>query len=199
MTALRLVGLDLSLAATGLAATHNHHGEPGLLARTVHTARTAHGATDMDHTRVHAVLADVAAACKARPHLVVIEWLPLFEGKGAASLRLAELHGVIKHWLFVQRIPYVDVRPPDLKIWATGNGNATKVAVLEQVTATYGQLVHIDGYDQADALTLVTMAAAAYGQPLARVTRVQQTRALSSVKWPTLSTEAGPVVPVVGS
>ncbi|MEV4846115.1 crossover junction endodeoxyribonuclease RuvC [Micromonospora matsumotoense] len=197
MAELRMVALDLSLAATGLAATHDHHGQPGLLARTVHTARTARGATDMDHARVDAVLRDVAAATKCRPHLVVVEWLPSYDGKGATSLRLAELHGVIKHWLHHQRIAYVDVHPPEVKIWATGNGNANKGQVLEAVTATYGRLVHVDGHDQADAVSLLSMGMAAYGQPLAGVSRPQQRRALENVRWPTLATEAGPVVPTV--
>jgi len=196
VTELRMVALDLSLAATGLAATHDHHGQPGLLARTIHTARTAHGATDMDHTRVNAVLADVAAAVKCRPHLVVIEWLPQFEGKGATSLRLAELHGVVKHWLHVKDIRYVDVRPPEVKTWATGNGNANKTAVVERVTADYGRLVHIDDDNQADAVALLSLGLAAYGQPLVPVTSSHQRRALGNVKWPTLATDAGPVVPV---
>lgn len=194
MTELRLVSLDLSLNATGVAATHDHHGRAGLLARTVHTARTAHGATDMDHQRVDAVLRDVAAAVACRPHLVVVEWLPQFDGKGATTLRLAELHGVIKHWLHAKRITYVDVHPPELKIWATGNGNANKTAVKERVTATYGRLVHLDDDNQADAVALLSMGLAAYGQPLAPVSNPHQRRALGNVTWPTLVTETGPVV-----
>jgi crossover junction endodeoxyribonuclease RuvC len=191
VTALRIVALDLSLAATGLAHTHTHRGEPVLAARTVHTARTKHGSTDMDHERVHKVLVDVAAAAKCRPDLVAIEWLPQFDGKGDTSLRLAELHGVVKHWLYAQRIPYVNVRPPDLKIWATGNGNATKTAVKQAVIAEYGGLVHIGDDNQADAVALLTLALAAYGEPLTRVVNPKRTRALKGVQWPTLDRSAG--------
>ncbi|MFI2663696.1 hypothetical protein [Micromonospora carbonacea] len=196
MTELRMVALDLSLAATGLAATHNHHGDAGLLARTVHTARTAHGATDMDHARVHAVLADLAAALKAMPHLVVIEWLPQFDGKGDASLRLSELHGVIKHYLWTRKFPYVDVKPTYVQMWATGKGRASKTEVRAAVTAAYGHLVHVGSADEADAVSLLTMGMAAYGQPLAS-TSSHQGRALGAVRWPDLVTEAGPVVPTV--
>ncbi|MET7949250.1 crossover junction endodeoxyribonuclease RuvC [Micromonospora sp. NPDC005324] len=194
MTELRMVALDLSLAATGLAATHDHHGRAGLLARTIHTARTAHGATDMDHKRVHAVLNDVAAAVKCEPHLVLVEWLPQID-HGATALRLAELHGVVKHWLHVQRIRYVDVRPPELKIWATGKGDANKTQVVERITADYGRLVHIGDDNQADGVALLSMGLAAYGHLLVRSSS-SQSRALANVKWPTLATEAGPVVPV---
>lgn len=193
-----MVALDLSLAATGVAATHDHQGRrgTGLLARTVHTARTAHGDTDMDHQRVHAVLADVFAALKALPHLVVIEWLPQFEGKGDASLRLAELHGVIKHYLWTRRVPYRDMKPTYVQMWATGKGRASKREVRAAVTATYGHLVHVGDDNQADAVSAVTAALAAYGQPLVPVNSSHQRRALSGVKWPDLATEAGPVVPV---
>ncbi|PZF98523.1 crossover junction endodeoxyribonuclease RuvC [Micromonospora deserti] len=196
MTELRMVALDLSLAATGVAATHDHHGRGGLLARTVHTARTAHGHTDMDHDRINAVLRDVAAAVKCRPHLVVVEWLPQFDGKGATTLRLAELHGVVKHWLHAQRIRYVDVHPPEVKTWATGKGNANKTQVLEAVVSTYGRLLHVDGHDQADAVALLTLGLAAYGQQVVPLHNPHQRRALGNVTWPTLATESGPVVPV---
>ncbi|MEV4197052.1 crossover junction endodeoxyribonuclease RuvC [Micromonospora globbae] len=198
MTELRMVALDLSLAATGLAATHDHHGRPGLLARTVHTARTAHGATDMDHYRVSRVLADVAAAVQCQPHLVVVEWLPQLE-HGGTALRLAEVHGVVKHWLWTKRITYVDVRPPEVKMWATGNGGANKTAVKERIVADYGRLVHVEDDNQADAVALLALGMAAYGQPLVSVSSVGQRRALGGVKWPDLATESGPVVPVVTS
>lgn len=201
MTELRIVALDLSLAATGVAWTHDHTGRPGVGCRTVHTARTKHGATDMDHRRVSAVLADVAAACLSRPHLVVIEWLPLIDGKGDITVRLGELHGVIKHWLFTRRPPvrYVGMRPQDVKIWATGKGNATKTDVRAAITAQYGRLCHVEDDNQADALSMLSAAAAAYGQPLAGSVTQLQRRALAGVKWPTLQTETGPVVPVVGA
>jgi crossover junction endodeoxyribonuclease RuvC len=189
VTALRLIALDLSLAATGLAHTHSHRGEPVLAARTVHTARTKHGTTDIDHARINTVLVDVAAACKSRPQLVAIEWLPSYDGKGDTSLRLAELHGVVKHWLYVQGIPYVDVKPPQIKMWLTGTGNADKTAVKAAAIAEYGGLVHIDDHNQADAVGLLTLALAAYGHGLTRVVNPRRTKTIGQVEWPTLATD----------
>lgn len=198
MTALRLVALDLSLTATGAAWTHDHHGQARVGCHTIQTGRTRHGTTDIDHKRLHTILTDVAARVLCKPHLVVIEWQPLYDGKGDIPLRTAELHGVVKHWLYSKGIRYMDVRPPELKIWATGNGNADKTEVKAAVIATYGRLCHVRDHNAADALALLSMACQAYGRPLARVTAQKQTRALAGIRWPDLATEAGPVVPVTG-
>ena len=189
MTPLRIVALDLSLAATGIAATHNHNGEPGLIARTVHTSRTVPQGIDVP--RILQVLTDVAAAIRCRPHLVVIEWLPAFDGKGDTSLRLAELHGAVKVWLATRPTPvrWVDVKPTYLQMYATGKGRATKTDVRAAVTATYGRLVHIDDDDQADAVALLALALDAYSQPLASVPATHR-RAVSAVKWPDLPWDA---------
>lgn len=189
----RFISLDLSLAATGAAGTHDHHGRPGVWCRTIHTARTKHGQTDIDHDRVHVILSEVAAMVRCEPALVLIEWLPAYDGKGDTSLRLAELHGVLKHWLWSKGVRYIDVRPPDLKIWATGNGNATKTAVKAAVIAAYGSLCHVADDNAADALALLGLGRAAYGAPLARVVNPRQTRAIKAVKWPDLSVPFGPV------
>jgi crossover junction endodeoxyribonuclease RuvC len=117
--------------------------------------------------------------------VVVIEWLPQFDGHGDMSLRLAELHGVVKHYLWLQKVPVADVRPPDLKIYATGKGNATKTQVRAAMTARIGRLVHIADDNQADATCLLSMALDAYGEPLDVVPDTHR-RALKAVRWPEL-------------
>lgn len=185
---IRLVALDLSLSGTGVAWSHDHTGRAQVGTRTVHTARRP-DVKGMDHDRVQAVLVDVAAACRSRPHLVVVEGLPLISGKGATSLRLAELHGVVKHYLVRQvRVPYLDVQPGTLKVWATGNGAADKDAVKAAIIADYGRLCHVGDHNAADALALLSLAAAAYGDPIAPVPGPEHTRAIRSVSWPTLDT-----------
>lgn len=188
MTALRVVSLDLSLTGTGIAATHDSNGAPRLACRTV-TPRRYPSETAIDHRRLHETFAAVAHAVKCRPDLVVVEWLPQISDHGDAALRLAELHGAVKHWVWSQKLRYVDVRPQHLKIYATGKGNANKREVREAVTATYGRLLHIGSEDEADAAALLAMALDAYGQSLASVTAAQG-RAISSVKWPDLAAKA---------
>ncbi|MFI6819759.1 hypothetical protein ACIBJE_02255 [Micromonospora sp. NPDC050187] len=199
MTALRMIGLDLSLGAAAIAWTHDHHSAANLGVRTVHTARV--NKDTVDHNRIHRVLEWVAAAAKARPHLAVIEGT--FTRGGGSDIPLIGLRTVVCHWLWTKKIPYVDVAPATVKVWATGSGatrgenKVTKDKVIAEILATYGGLLNIDPRDdnQCDAVALLTLGRAAYGQPLVRITRAQQTRALTAVSWPTLATETGPVVP----
>lgn len=204
MTALRMVALDLSTSKAGIAHTHWHDGTPRLGCRSVNT-----GLVGL-HDRIHRVLGDVAAVCgwstggftTARPHLVVVEGS--FSRPGASDGPLHMLRGAVLHWLWTKQIPYVDVQPGTVKVWATGSGalkgenKVTKDKVIAAVVATYGGLMSIDprDSDQCDAVALLSMGLAAYGQPLAVVSS-HQSRALSTPRWPTLATEHGPVVPHV--
>lgn len=197
--ALRIVALDLGTRAAGIAWTHDRTGTPAIGCTTVHTDGLPL------HRRIHRVLEDVEVAVRCRPHLVVVEGT--FSRPGGSDAPLHMLRGVILHWLWSRRpsIPYVDVAPATVKVWATGSGatsgenKVTKQAVKEAVIATYGRLVHVATYDEADAVALASLGCYAYGQPLVSGLRSQQTRALSSVRWPDLVTESGPVVPVVGT
>lgn len=186
---LRVVALDLSLTATGIAVTHDQVGEPRLSCRTV-TPRRRPTQTRIDHQRLHETIGSIMATVQCRPDLVVIEEPLLVDGKGDASIRVAELHGAIKHWLWCQGHPYVDVHPSKLKQYATGNGGAKKAQVREAVTSRYGRLLHIGTDDEADAVTLLAMAQHQYGEPLV-VPPNHNIRALAGVKWPELDlTEA---------
>lgn len=186
MRALRVVALDLSLTGTGIAVTHDQVGEPRLSCRTVSPIKRR-SPNIIDHQRLHEVFASIAAAVLCKPDLVVIEWLPLVKGTGDTALRIAELHGAIKHWLWSQRITYVDVRPQELKTYATGNPNASKEQVLEAVIARYGKRLHIGTFDEADATALLAQALDAYGQPLAEVPAAHRV-AVGKTTWPELKT-----------
>lgn len=181
---MRVVALDLSLTGTGIAVTHDQVGEPRLSCRTVSPRRRP---TDniIDHVRLHETFQAVAAALACGPDLVVVEFLPHVAGTGGAPLRLAELHGALKHWMWSKRFRYVDVEPQHVKTYATGNGNAKKELVRAEITARYGGLLHIGSTDEADATALLTLALDAYGRPLAEVPSKNRT-ALAKVKWPQL-------------
>ncbi len=191
MTGLRVIGLDLSVAATGLARTHSSDGELRLSCNTLATAQSPlkQRPNTMDHRRVKQIIGYVMKACRMRPDVVAIE-LPLLVDKGDYSLRAAELHGAIKHWLFCQRIPYVDVHLTHVKMFATGDGNADKPTVHAAMQARYGTLpepwkgVAVANHNEADALSLLAMTLYAMGEPLADVPETHR-RALDSYAWPT--------------
>lgn len=181
MTELRAVTIDLALRATGLAWTHDHHGRAGVGTSTTWCDSLT------GHHRIHRILGSVAAAVRCEPHIVAIEAMFAGAGKGGTPLRLAELHGVITHWLFTKGIPYVYVEPQQIKIYATSNGNATKADVQAAVTAEYGRLTHVGSEHEADALALLGLTAHAYGTPLTTVLNPKRTRAVESVRWPSLA------------
>jgi crossover junction endodeoxyribonuclease RuvC len=181
---LRAIGLDLSLAGTGIAVSHDQLGEPRLSCRTI-TPRRRKPATLMDHERIHETVAAVQAAAQCRPDVVVIESPLLLEGHGDTSVRLGELHGPVKHWLWAKGIPYADVHNTHLKQYACGKGNAKKEEVKEAVIARYGRLLHVHTYDEADAVSLLAMTLDAYGQPLGDVPATHR-RAVAATTWPEL-------------
>lgn len=195
MGALRVVSLDLSLNATGIAVTHDQVGEYRPSCRTV-SPRKWPGPNIIDHQRLHETFQAVATALACRPDLVVVEFLPHVKGTGGVALRLAELHGALKHFMWAKGHRYVDVEPQHLKTWATGSGNAKKELVRAEVTARYGGRLHIGSTDEADAVAAMTLALAAYGQPLldrdGREVPVpaKNRAAIGKVVWPELKAVA---------
>jgi crossover junction endodeoxyribonuclease RuvC len=181
---LRVVTLDLSIRATGLAVTHDQVGEPRLACRTI-TPRKRNSRTRIDHERLHETFQAIAAAALCKPDLVVIEE-PLSLDTGDTSIRLAELHGPIKHWFWARGIPYVDMHLSHVKQYATGNGGADKPTVLASVIATYGRLLHVHTYDEADAVSMLAAALDHYGQPLVEVGQ-ERRKALAKQNWPDLT------------
>lgn len=184
----RVAALDLSLTGTGIA----YYDSRGIDVSTVDTSRLA------GHRRLNEIL--VAVAALRYCNVVVIE--DVFRGlKGDASIKLAGLHYLVRHWLWLSRIPYVLVTNAHLKLYAVGKGSGPgtdKDAVLLAVERRYGQLVTIADNNQADAFVLLAMALDHYGHPLAAVPATHRA-ALSKVGdyldgWPVLDAEPGAAI-----
>jgi crossover junction endodeoxyribonuclease RuvC len=197
---MKVIGLDLSTAASGMAQTHDSAGRPRLSVRTIDSAkRPLHDQIDMIELAVRqACGAAVGRAVNpdARPDLVMVEGT--FSREGGSDYPLHAVRAVVLQWLHRQRIPYVDVQPLTLKMWATGSGatrgknKVSKTGVCAAIVATYGRFLHINPRDDnaCDAVALLTMGLAAYGQPLADVPETHR-RALDSISpWPQLKTGA---------
>lgn len=80
---------------------------------------------------------------------------------------LGELGGVIRLLLHDARIPRIIVAPNILKKWATGVGNADKIAMAICTYERFGLKFEDD--NQCDAFNLATIAAAYSGEPMHRM------------------------------
>lgn len=121
--------------------------------------------------------------------LVVIEGYS-FGSKGAAVINIGELGGVIRHSLWSQSIPYVEIPPSCLKKYATGKGNASKDDVLQAGVMRSGH-TFVDN-NACDAWWLHQMALAHYEptSPLLVKMPAGNREALVKVPWVEIGKEA---------
>jgi len=172
----RILGLDVSLSATGVALPDGtfatiRHGKPKTIGYLRHAQLLE---------RVYVELA------RARPDVVVVEdYAP--RALGINSLIVAgELQGPIRTRLELLGIPWVGVRPNTLKLYATGKGNARKEAMADAAEADLPRGAPRPGnFDEADAYWLRAMGADHYDDGLGNGLE-HRVKALESVAWPDL-------------
>lgn len=192
---IRLVGLDLSLTSTGVARLMLD--DDGHVAGS-HTDVVAGDPLPADapwHDRAVRVREQAAAVVREvlpaaggiLPDLVVVEGASYGSNRPGAS----ELHGL--RWrvygMFAHRgVTLVQVAPKTLKLYAAGDGNASKPLVVQSVRRHYGDRFDIplrkaDGReDVADAITLAAMAARSIGHPI-DLDHPTRLRAMASPRW----------------
>lgn len=163
-TAPRVVGLDLSITATGIAFADG----------TTYTVRSAKNGDE----RLLDITYDIAKATQ-EADLAVIEDLPT-HAKSAGITGM--VHGAVRIALLRAFVPYVLVTPASLKKYATGKGNSGKP---EMAVAAFKRLGIEPGDDnQVDAAWLRAMALDRLGHPPASLPAAQRA-ALNAVTWPT--------------
>lgn len=162
-----VTGLDLSLTSSGIA----------------HADGTA---THLDTSKERGmdrlgVIADAAfTACQLDTggvDLVVIEGYS-YMSKGRAIVDIGEMGGVVRYQLYCYGQPYAVLPPKSLKLFATGNGNASK----HEMIVWARDLLRYGGFDEdeADALWLRAAGLHAIGAPLIKRTKAQ-TNALAAL------------------
>jgi len=159
----RVIGLDLSLTATGVAYPSGR----------VATWRSKHRGCE----RLLELRDDVLAAAR-RADLVVMEGYAF--GRPQQAHYLGELGGVVRLGLYEVGTPFVVVPPSVLKGYACGRGNAPKDEVLVSAVRRLGY----EGADnnQADALWLRAIALEALGAPVVELPEMHR-KWVSKVKW----------------
>jgi Holliday junction resolvasome RuvABC endonuclease subunit len=127
----RIVGLDLSLSATGVASD----------AVAVYSSKLRGPA------RLAAMRDAILRVCDKPDTVVVVEGYAMGTGRQAGSYAIGELGGVVRLALHEAGVPYVEVPPAALKKFATSKGNANKIA-MATAAAKHGY----DGPDDDNAI-----------------------------------------------
>lgn len=171
---LHIVGVDLSLTATGVACRHG----VGTITSNGHRDATL---TDRHH-RMMRLREEVLTWCRDAD-LVVIESPSL--GSSARHNHAHDRSGLwwlTVHALHASDIPVAAVTPASRAKYATGKGNASKDEVLAAVVRRYTEPA-VGNNNEADALVLAAMGHDALGDPLVTLPATHRT-ALTAVTWP---------------
>lgn len=189
----RIVGLDLSLTATGVARVEVRSDFP--LSVTVERVASkapsrAKGAPPPTIAVRSLRLRKLAGAITNKCHgadLVVVEG-PSYGSEGAGTWDRAGLW-----WLVVARLTgaglnVVEVPPSNVKQYALGKGSGAgtgKDEVLAAVIRRYLPVVNVPGNNEADALVLAAMGARFVGYPIEPGGLIPAThaKALDRVRW----------------
>ncbi|MCW1823176.1 gp6 protein [Mycobacteroides abscessus subsp. massiliense] len=125
-----VIGLDLSLTGTGLAAISLETGD---LATAVHRSPAPADDSLGAHVQRHRELIDgiVQQVLACAPELVVVEGLQFSVREKDSSLtRRGFLWWAVAEGLVRGGAPIVEVAPSQIKQFATGKGNASKAEVV---------------------------------------------------------------------
>lgn len=172
----RVVGLDVSLTATGIASSTGW-------CRTVGRSNVT-SAPLLVRLALVSELAESIIRHTGAPDLVVIE-SPAFSRSGGGSLERHALWWTVVRRLVGNDVAVAEVGPTTLKRYATGKGVAKKSAIVEMVPRRWPQYICGGDDNMADAVVLCAMGADHLGQPLAVMPKDHRA-ALDSVKWPDL-------------
>jgi Holliday junction resolvasome RuvABC endonuclease subunit len=161
----KVLGVDLSITATGVANTDG----------TLETLKTKlRGPAFLDWiSRQIEIRSDDA-------DLVALEGYS-YGSRGRAIFQIGEMGGIVRWNLWSRGIPFAEIPPSSLKKYATGKGNANKDVVI--VEAVKRLDLSPSDNNQADAAWLRAMALDRFGQAIVVIPQVNR-QALEGVAWP---------------
>jgi Holliday junction resolvasome RuvABC endonuclease subunit len=164
-----IIGLDLSLTATGVATP------AGTFALDPQRRRGPE--------RLDFIATQIRQVCDGA-RLVAVEGYS-FGSRASHAHALGELGGVVRWLLWRCGIPYVDVPPASVKKYACGKGNSSKEEVLAAAIRRGGMLFEGSDNNRADSFWLRAMAMDYYGEPVVTVP-AEHRKALATLRWPAL-------------
>jgi len=176
----RVVGLDLSLTASGVASIW----PTGRVTVEEYGCRPLGDTLAARGDRLRQIATPIIGACTTAD-LVVIEDLYMGTGTGG-QLDRAGLWWIVVNSLTARSIPVVAVTNNHLKMYAVGKGagkGTDKDYVLAAVIRRYPD-VSVQSNNTADALVLAAMGARHLGSPLEHDLPETHLRAMKAVHWP---------------
>lgn len=183
-----VVGLDLSLTGTGLAAIDIHTAE---LCTAVHASSPPATPSLTAHVARHRELADgiVSQVVACNPALVVLEGLQFsVKSRDSSLTRRGFLWWAVVEGLCRAGVPVMEVTAQQIKQFATGRGNASKAEVVAAYakawpTAPLGRNVE----DRADAAQAAALGAGWLGvEGLPHAITVVRKKLLAKLPNPTI-------------
>lgn len=174
----RVLGLDLSLTGTGIASSLGW-------CRAVGYTDNKNPITKLPHAlRLNAMrgVRNGVISQIGRPELAVIE-LPAPSRSGGGAHERAWLWWEIYEYLVANDIPVGLVGTGQLKMYATGSGNADKTKVVDQVARRWPAWETLGNDNCADAVALMAAGLHWLGEPLADMPQRNQS-VLDNIQWP---------------
>lgn len=162
-----VVGIDLSLTATGIAlsdGTYTIKSKP----------------MDDRLERVKRIWDEVYKYLSS-PDIIVLEHYS-FGSKGRAVFDIAEMGGIVRWELSGRGYPVAEVSPSSLKLYGAGKGNADKIAMAVSASKRAGMEFPND--NECDAWWLRQMGLAYYGGAVPVQVPERHKEALAAVDWP---------------
>ncbi len=177
---MKVVGIDLSMTATGVAKIEERVTVDPWPVVNVITSKPTGDGMDLQkrYERLESIAASVIAECK-EADLVLIEG-PSFASHSKGTWDRAGLWWWVVSILSTIGTRVVEIPPNTVKKWATNSGGANKTAVALAVSKLWPEVTITDD-NAADALCLATIGAQLLG--LAVPSRAHHQKALEKVQW----------------
>ena len=163
-----VIGLDLSLTATGLVAVHNEE----IIERKIIKSKPNGVHTISELKRLLIIRGEIWEVVeRLQPQLVVIEGLAYAVRNTKSLSQLAGINFLTREWLHESEISCLMVAPTLLKKFLCDKGNAPKDIMLLETFKRYG--VSFDDNNLCDAYMLCQLGLAILDNPTKPLTKFQ--------------------------
>lgn len=148
--------MDLSLNGTGLVIVDSNSMKPIESRYVLLNAKkkSLNSPNIFGMERVHYILCQFIEIFENhKPEKIIIEGYSM--GSRGMVYDIGEVGGVIRHFMYMNKIPYIEIPPKTLKKYVTDNGNADKEMMMEAVGKKYGHIFQDDNTNDAYAMAIM--------------------------------------------